>query len=188
MQRPAEAGETMSDFKEELHPRDKDGKFTDKNTDGQNKTEQNETVRQKKFLLKRKMTPAQKIASVHIDFNKDNILPELNADTLEKMGLKKNKPILVKTSSILRNLIRHPEVKKEDFDELISKCLYDSPDVMPGKNASNKYFSLIKFVHISKKKGTPTYGVLLLDVNETLENFDVVHWHWISAEKLKSLK
>ena len=178
----------MSEFKEELHPRDKDGKFTDKNKDGQNEIEQKETVRQKKFTLKRKMTPAQKMASVHIDFNKDNILPELNEDTLGKMGLKKNKPILVKISSILRNLIRHPEVKKEDFDELISKCLYDSPDIIPGKNEINKYFSLVKFVHISKKKGTQTYGVLLLDVNETLKNFEVVHWHWISADKLKSLK
>ena len=38
----------------------------------------------------KKMTPAEKIASVHIDFDRDNILPELNDEDLEKIGLKEH--------------------------------------------------------------------------------------------------
>lgn len=68
-----------------------------------------------------KMTPAEKIASVHIDFSKDNILPELNESELEKVGV----------------------------DE---------------------------------------YGVVLLDVTDSNNSFDVIHWHWVNFDNLNSLR
>ena len=178
----------MSDFKEELHPRDKDGKFTDKNTDGQNKTEQNKTVRQKKFLLKRKMTPAQKIASVHIDFNKDNILPELNADTLEKMGLTENKNVLLKLNVIKRNLIKHADVDKKIMQDIITETLYNPIDVFPASGKNKDYYHLAQFVEIPNKNGLKI-GLTLLDIDITKENFEIVHAYFVASQSFeKALK
>lgn len=70
------------------------GKFTDKPTTEQKTRDAvckfSDTPQKDMAALgvgeKKKMAPAEKIASVHIDFNRDNVLPELNEDTLEKMG------------------------------------------------------------------------------------------------------
>lgn len=98
-------------FDENKHPRDNDGRFTNgsktyrQNTDyedilAENKREDAERIysdyQQTGLSSKKKLTPAEKIASVHIDFNKDNILPELNDEDLEKVGSKVNKPVLLK--------------------------------------------------------------------------------------------
>ena len=134
------------------------------------------------------MTAEEKIKSVHIKDGIDNVLPELNIGTLKEIGVSQNKKVLVKNSLIERNKLRHPEVKREDYDLLIGECLYNNPTVSKGKNPNGTYFSLYKFVKISDKDGGNVYGAVLLDVNETLENFEVVHWHWVDEKKLKSLK
>lgn len=123
------------------------------------------------------LTPEEKIASVHIDFSKDNILPELNEDSLKEMGLKKNKPVLLKKSIIERNAQRHPDVKPEDAERLIGETLYSPDDIFPGRSDTGKYFSFVRFMEFSKK-GKSLYGVVLLDVNVESENFEIVHWHW----------
>ena len=56
------------------------------------------------------MTPAEKIASVHIDFTKDNVLPELNNEDLTKVGSKINKPVLLKKNVIDRNAAEHSDL------------------------------------------------------------------------------
>ncbi len=79
-------------FDESKHPRDNDGKFS--SSDGAGGThEATEAERRRLHEMgitvggeKKKMTPAEKIASVHIDFEKDNVLPELEETSLRKMG------------------------------------------------------------------------------------------------------
>ena len=54
-----------------------------------------------KRVAKKKISPAENIASVHIDFDKDNVLPELNDGDLGKIGLKQNKPVLLKRALLI---------------------------------------------------------------------------------------
>ncbi len=41
---------------------------------------------------------------------------------------------------------------------------------------------------ISKRNGLDEYGIVLLDVDEKKDNFEIVHWHWINAENIEKLK
>lgn len=124
---------------------------------------------------------------IHIDFNQDNILPELNKDDLEKIGSKTNKKVLLKKSSIERNNKEHNDILPEDTDRIIGETLYDADDVIPGKNASGNYHSFVKLMDRVDKKGNRMFGVVLLDVNETNEYFEIVHWHWVRKKSIKSI-
>lgn len=135
----------------------------------------------------KKMTPAEKIASVHIDFTKDNVLPELNEDTLTELGIKENKSVLVKKTVINRNQDRHGDVRLEDANVILGNALYSPDLIVPGKNKSNSYFSFAKSMRVSERNGKAIYGVVLLDVEDGKENFEVVHWHWLRMDDLKSL-
>lgn len=136
----------------------------------------------------KKMTPAEKIASVHIDFDKDNVLPELEEDSLQAMGVKKSKKVLVKAGTILRNADKHPDVKKEEAARIIGETLY-SPKYSPYKSNDEKpYFTFIKPMAISQKDGSEIYGLTILDVDVQKEYFEVVHWHWVRERSLKTKK
>ena len=64
------------------------------------------------------MTPAEKIASVHIDFDKDNILHELNEEDLPKIGAKKNNYTFVKPMKVSsRNGLDEYGIALLDVDE-----------------------------------------------------------------------
>lgn len=180
-------------FTEDNHPRDGDGKFTDSENDV-DKTikamrkysdEPEKDVEQSDMIVKQ-MTKEQKIASVHIDFGKDNVLPELNATELMKIGAKVNKPILVKKSIIDRNVLHHNDAIP-DTDMILGKTLYEPTDVFHGKSTKD-YFTFIKPLQVSTRNGKDDYGVVLLDITESNKNFEVVHWHWINSDKLGSLQ
>ena len=126
------------------------------------------------------MTTAEKIASVHIDFNKDNILPELDDASLKQMGVSESKPVLVKASSIARNRVKHGDIDPKDVDD---------PDyIVQGKNPNKPYFSFLKKIRVSEKSGNIDYGTVLLDISAENKNFELVHWHWVREQDLNSIK
>lgn len=129
----------------------------------------------------------KKIASVKIDPSRDNILPELNEAALETMGLTENKKVLVKKFSLERNAREHGDVKPEDYDFIIGNALYDPDKIVKGKNERGTYFTFVKKLRVSKKDGTPVHGVVLLDVDKTKDNFEVIHWHWVREKQLRSI-
>lgn len=202
-------------FDEGQHPRDDGGKFTDKgggsretytrsvndrikwakengvdlplNTDGSVDDLKLQELYEK-GKDRKKMTPAEKIASVHIDFNKDNILPELDDASLKQMGVSESKPVLVKASSIARNRVKHGDIDPKDVDELIAKTLYDPDYIVPGKNPNKPYFSFLKKIRVSEKSGNIDYGTVLLDISAENKNFELVHWHWVREQDLNSIK
>ena len=59
------------------------------------------------------------------------ILPELNEEDLEELGVK-SKPVLLKKSIIDRNLSQHPEVSKDDYEMLTATALYNADAIIPG--------------------------------------------------------
>ena len=201
-------------FDESKHLRDEDGKFTDGNggktygkeydkriAEARKEYEEAKTSEQKRAEAEqiynseqtgstgpsnKKMTPAEKIASVHIDFDKDNILPELNEEDLPKIGAKKNKPVLLKKGVINRNERRHSEVMK-DTEFILKNALYSPSEVFRG-NKDKPYYTFVKPMKVSSRNGLDEYGIALLDVDENKDNFEVVHWHWVNEENIKKIK
>ncbi len=137
---------------------------------------------------KKEMTPEEKIASVHIEAGKDNILPELNEESLEKLGVKNNKPVLVKASTIERNLEKHDEVSMKDADIIVGRALYSKDNVVvPGKNENGNYFVFYAKTEFTDRHGKSKYGTVAVDVASAHNNFEVVHWHWVKEGNMKSI-
>lgn len=205
----------MNNFDETKHPRASDGKFTDgSGGDGGNDgyfDGVNERIKWAKENGKevplnadgslddlklqemyeaehteKKMTPAEKIASVHIDFTKDNILPELNEEDLPKIGAKKNKPVLLKKNIIDRNSARHPDISDEDLNGIVANALYSPSEIFHGYS-EKPYYNFAKLIEINSK-GKPEIGLVLLDIDEKKDNFEVVHAHFVNDKGLQRVK
>lgn len=173
-------------FDESKHPRDDDGKFTDSSGAGKiypQNTKYSEIITASKH---KKMTPAEKIASVHIDFTKDNVLPELNDEDVAKVGSKVNKPVLLKKNIIDRNRVEHSDLTDDDFQNIIANALY-TPSEIFSANKDKPYYHFAKVIEVNSK-GKPEIGLALLDVDENKENFEIVHAHLMRGRSFKSIK
>lgn len=138
----------------------------------------------------KELTPEEKIASVKIDFEKDNILPKLNKKDLMKIGCEENKNVLLKKNIIDINTLKHNDLTKEESEFVIAQALYsEKKEIIPSKHKEKpNYFTFAQVVRVSKKDGSDIYGAVLLDVDKRKECFEVVHWHFVRYDKLKSLK
>ena len=134
----------------------------------------------------KKLTPAEKIASVHIDFDRDNILPELNEEDLVKIGSKVNKPVLLKKNIIDRNANEHSDLTNDDFQNIIANAIY-SPAEIFSANKEKPYFHFAKVIEFNSK-GKPEIGLALLDVDENKDNFEIVHAHFIDVLRFDKKK
>lgn len=112
----------------------------------------------------------KKIDSVNIDPTKDNILPELNKEEQELLGIS-NYPVRLKKTIFERNQ-KHDNVNKGDDNYIIGSALYDPENVIPAK--TDGYFHFIKRVHDNRN------SLVLLDVNvnKNEEYLDVVHYYY----------
>ncbi|MBQ7586384.1 MAG: hypothetical protein IJU40_09080 [Desulfovibrionaceae bacterium] len=120
----------------------------------------------------------KKIKSIELNPLKDNILPNLNKETLKNYGLK-DKPVKLKKSTIERNAKQHPDVPVEKSKNLIGQALYNPIHVVIG-NEEKPY---LNFIGIDEEKR----GVVLLDIEDKNENFEIVHWHKIELRGEKKL-
>ncbi|MDE6474778.1 MAG: hypothetical protein K2L70_06735 [Clostridia bacterium] len=136
--------------------------------------------------VEKKMTPTEKIASVHIDFDNDNILPKLDENSLKIMGVEKSKPVLLKKSTIDRNFQEHDDLTKEDFQSIIAQALYEPSEVFPA-NAEKPYWHFAKVIK-ETSKGHSKIGLALLDIDINKENFEVAHAHFVGAKGLARAK
>lgn len=127
------------------------------------------------------MTPAEKIASVHIDFDRDNILPELNEKDLSKIGVSSNKPVLLKKEIIDRNSIQHSDLTNEDFQTIISHALYAPSEIFLA-NDTKPYYHFAKVIEVTSKI-KPKMGLVLLDVDEKKDDFEIVHAHFMEIPR-----
>lgn len=148
--------------------------------------EEDETPKQACERVYKEKETSKKIASVKIEVGKDNVLPELNEKELKEMGLSENKPVLVKKSSIERNMSEHGDVKPEDFDFMIGNTLYSPDKIVKGKNPDKTYYSFVKQLTVSRR-GHILHGSVLLDVDREKDHFEVVHWHWVKDKNVHSI-
>lgn len=175
-------------WKEDEHPRAEDGKFTNGSGEYRQNTGYSEILKggSSNEGEDKKMTPAEKIASVHIDFDRDNILPELNESELEKIGNKKSKPVLLKKRIIDRNRIEHGDLTDDDFEQIIVKALYSPSEVFPA-NKDKPYFHFAKVMEVTSKS-KPKIGLALLDVDDNKINFEIVHAYFVEVPRFVKMR
>ena len=129
----------------------------------------------------KQMTPAEKIASVHIDFDRDNILPEFNEAILNKLGTTQNKKVLLKGATIKRNLGKHIDVTQDIMQDIIMQALYDPIDVFPANPNNANYYHMASFVEVPDKNGLKM-GLVLLDIGKSKEHFEVGHAYFVDGK------
>ncbi len=196
----------MGDFDESEHPRDGDGKFTDGNGQSQKTADairkySDDPARDMEYG---NLPSAKRIADrvpqsawengknknqpkLHIDFERDNVLPELNSDTLKKLGTKESKKVLLKKSVIDRNFQEHADLTRQDFESIIYQALYDEPEVFPANADKPNYYHLASLVE-TNSKGKPEVGIVLLDIDAQKDDFEIVHAHYVRKRSYERLK
>ena len=126
-----------------------------------------------------KVEKQKKIDGVNIDFDADNTLPGLNREDLEELG-KEDKPVLLKKSVIDRNLSKHPDVGKSEYDFLIGQALYNNPTFFPGHK--DDYMNLVT------QTGDSSNSLVLIEMTDNKENYEIVHLMKINDKNLKRMK
>lgn len=112
----------------------------------------------------------KKIDSINIDFDNDNILPGLNRETLEELGVE-DKPVLLSKRVLEKNTNRHPEIPLQFFGDILGNALY-KPNVVLKGHSERPYFN---FIH---SFGGDDNAVVLLQVKDTGSGFfEVVNFH-----------
>lgn len=126
-----------------------------------------------------KVNIEEKIESVKIDFNKDNILPELNSEDLEELGVE-SKPVRLKKNIIDLNKYRHPDISSKEAVSLIAQALYSPEYIVPGKREGSYHF-----ISQSDGKDSP---LVLLDIEQNEDGyFDIVHFFKVRERGKKAL-
>lgn len=155
----------LDEWDESKHPRADNGQFGNGNSNTEKAS---------------KVNAEEKIKAVKIDFTQDNVLPELNAEDLDELGVE-SKPVLLKKTVIERNLQQHPDVEREDYRSMLASALYAPDAIIPG-NADKPYYNFI--ARTSSEKNS----VVLLEVANNKDNFEIVHLHWAKNKQRKSLE
>ena len=150
-----------NEFVEDEHPRDSEGKFTDTGAIPDH-------IR-------------RKIESVKIDFARDNILPELNTEDLEDLGVK-SKPVMVSKRMLTRNLQAHPEIDKKDYDKLLSYGLYNADYIFRANREKPSYFHMI-----AKLPDGKSNSGLIIELSDNKDNFEIVHVTKLRDRSVRSL-
>ena len=114
-----------------------------------------------------------KIDSIVVKRGENSVLPGLNEETLQALG-KKDKPVLLKSNIIEKNLNSHPEVDIDDFKQIIGQSLYRPDTIATGANP--KYPSYVNFI---SRIGQGKSSVVLLELEETKDNYEIVNMHWL---------
>ncbi len=96
------------------------------------------------------------------------------------MRLKKTKPILLK-SIIDRNEIVHGNIIEEEYNKMISEALYNNDTIFPA-NKEKPYFNFPARLNDDKS------SVVLLNIEETKDNFEIVHIHYAKNKQGRALE
>lgn len=132
----------------------------------------------KKAKITSKEEKQKKINSVKIDPQKDNILPELNKEEQEKLGVG-NKKVRLKKSIFERNQ-KHNDVNKGDDNFIIGSGLYNPDMVLPAKSPNYHHF----ISHIGDNKNS----IVLIDVVSNGEYLDIVHYYYTKDKGVRRIQ
>lgn len=110
---------------------------------------------------------------------RDYTLPSISADTAAQLGVE-NKPVLLKKNIIEKNKTHHPELKLEEYNEILANTLYRSDYILQvQKQAKPNYFTFVK-----EDGGKIT----VLEMNTNKENFEVVSFFKVDKKRIETYK
>lgn len=158
----------------------------DKNTGRYAKGTSNSDNGDKDFFRTAERTIEREKKTLSIDFERDNYLPPLNKKELTEIGLKDNKKVLLKKAVIDRNALRHPDITKDNFSQILTAALY-SPSEIFLANDEKPYYHFAKIMEI-KSQNSSDIGLVLLDVDNKKDNFEIVHVHYVNIDGYRRLK
>ena len=113
----------------------------------------------------------------NIDFTKEAVLPAFTKYAQKRYGLK-DKPIRLKAGIITRNEGRHSDVMPEQARRIIGLSLYKMERVFT--NEAKNYLCFVSSVRDDK------FTDVVLDMEETLKEYEIVHYHWLNDKALIS--
>ena len=163
---------TCDEWQEEKHKRDKNGRFA--KNGGNNSATLSETDKEIE----------EKIDAVNnTNFNKTNYFPALNKSTIKQYGFKEKK-IRLKKDIIDRNKNEHADISDEDAIRIFANTLYKPETVLKANKDKPSYH------HFITRTDDRHNDLLLLDLSETEEYYDIVHYFVVrnrSRNKLEKL-
>ena len=166
-------------FKEEEHPRDENGQFkkgSGENDKQEDKEETNNEDSSEEDKQKEEKEIQDKIDKVYSsDLSKACILPELTTFIQKKYGFT-NKQISLKENIIIKNNNRHNEITEELAKDILSNSLYKPESILKGNPEKENYHNFI--TRIGEDKNT----IVLLDVDETKDYYEIVNYHIIDDD------
>lgn len=127
------------------------------------------------------LTPKYKSLAVQIDFNKTNILPPLNKEDLSVLKLENKRPALLKRT-LTRNLKKHNDLKRKDYNEGLGRALYLHPYPIFRDIKQQTYWH---FIGSPLNTGKSFFDVIV-ESNNNKKRLEIVHFH--KREKRQIMK
>lgn len=149
----------FDEYDEAKHERDENGRYKEK---GESESNSND--------IQAKIDSLNKV-----DFSKDNTLPNLNKETLEKYGFE-DKSIVLKKNIIEKNKVNHPDITDDMAREIIGNSLYKPEVVLKANKEKPAYHNFITRLDDDKN------SIVLLELSDAKENYEIVNYHYISDD------
>lgn len=106
----------------------------------------------------------------------DYKLPAISQEIFKKLN-KSEKPIILKKNIIEKNKNNHPEVNIEEYNDILSKGLYQT-DVVFKTKKDDDYFN---FIHYDKNSNSQ----VLVELSETKDNYEIVNFYKLSDKSIQ---
>ena len=154
-----------------------------KNNEQQNlskKEQRNQNRAEALERIKKEVSPEvrAKMEKVKLDPSKDNILPELNEDTLEELEIDPL-PIRVKKDIIARNKEHHSEIGEEETNLILASALYAPEQKAKAKGGG--------YIHFTKKIGDDDNTLVMVDFERNEGYYDAVHYFFVNDRRHKKI-
>lgn len=118
----------------------------------------------------------QKMKAVKIDFQKDNILPEMNREDADYLGIKPL-PFRLSKSVIERQKNKHPLTDAKA--RILLACALYNPDFIGGERKDGRF----NFISYLTEERNP---LVLVDVKNSPDGYyDIVHYYFLDAKRNK---
>ena len=122
---------------------------------------------------------SEKTKAVKISTKENNILPALNLADLKALNVP-NKPVIFKKNTLERNINVHSDIALKDYPLLTGKALYEHKLVFKDNVKTN-------YVHFVGQIAEKKNSIVLLDVDVTKQNFEIVHLQRMNEKGLERL-
>ena len=110
-------------------------------------------------------------------------LPPVSEQVGEAIGAG-NKPVIIKKNILERNSIIHADLTPEQSKDILKSALY-SPTLYGQNQKKTRPYN---WVVINTKDKDGRNRLVLLEINNTKDNIEIVHWHYINERGLEKIK